>query len=150
MHAVAAGVSGTTPLAGAVLLIIGEIGCASSGALNLLQSAGFRVLQTRNGCTGAALVRRFRPDVVVLDVDRTDGRDLSVLAAVHRAAPVPVIVVAATDQADPVTGLEMGADDFMVKPIAAIELVARARAAVRRAFATRGAHNCGHQDGRKG
>ena len=137
MEAFAGGVGGTSGVSAALLLIIGEIGSYASGAPSLLRRAGFHVMHAPTGCTAAALVRRHRPDVVVLDVGRSNETDLTVLGDVHREGAVPVIVLAAKDQADPVTGLEMGADDFMVKPIALMELAARARAAVRRASSHR-------------
>jgi DNA-binding response OmpR family regulator len=97
---------------------------------------GFRLLQADDVSTGATVMQQRCPDVVVIELS-SGGRGASLLADWPGSPAVPVIVVAATEDADAVSALELGADDFMVKPVTPAELVARARAAIRRARATR-------------
>jgi DNA-binding response OmpR family regulator len=72
-------------------------------------------------------------DVVLLDLGLPDGDGLDVLREIRHRADVPVIVVTARgDEADRVVGLELGADDYVVKPFSVRELAARVRAVARR------------------
>lgn len=72
-------------------------------------------------------------DVVLLDLGLPDGDGLDVLKALRQYSDVPVIVVTARgDEADRVVGLELGADDYVVKPFSVRELSARIRAVARR------------------
>jgi len=72
-------------------------------------------------------------DVVLLDLGLPDGDGLDVLRDIRHRADVPVIVVTARgDEADRVVGLELGADDYVVKPFSVRELAARVRAVARR------------------
>ena len=98
--------------------------------LDFLEQHGFQVLHAPDGHAGAAMTRECRPVAVVLEVG-AGATALSVLPALH-PEKVPVIVVAPAEKADPVMMLELGADDFMTKPAALIELAARLRAAIRR------------------
>ena len=98
-----------------------------------LEHAGFAVLAAGDGATGLALARARRPDAVVLDLGlpRVDGLDI--IRALRRESSVPIVVVTARgDETDRVTGLELGADDYVVKPFSPKELVARVRAVLRR------------------
>lgn len=73
------------------------------------------------------------PDVVLLDLGLPDGDGLDVLREIRRVSDVPVVVVSARgDEADRVVGLELGADDYVVKPFSVRELAARIRAISRR------------------
>ncbi len=72
-------------------------------------------------------------DVVLLDLGLPDGDGLDVLRALRQTSDVPVIIVTARgDEADRVVGLELGADDYVVKPFSVRELSARIRAIARR------------------
>jgi len=97
------------------------------------ERAGFETLVARNGRSGLALALEENPDLIVLDLmlPGLDGRDLC--QQVRRQSDVPIIMLTARDgQQDRISGLEMGADDYMVKPFDPEELVARARAVLRR------------------
>jgi DNA-binding response OmpR family regulator len=73
------------------------------------------------------------PDVVLLDLGLPDGDGLDVLRDIRRVSDVPVVVVSARgDEADRVVGLELGSDDYVVKPFSVRELAARIRAISRR------------------
>ena len=101
-----------------------------------LEHAGFAVLTAGDGAGGMALARARRPDAIVLDLGlpRVDGLD--VIRALRRDSAVPIVVLTARgDETDRVLGLELGADDYVVKPFSPKELVARVRAVLRRAEA---------------
>ena len=99
-----------------------------------LEHAGFAVLTAGDGQAALALARARRPDALVLDLGlpRLDGLD--VIRAIRRDSRVPILILSARgDEADRVAGLELGADDYVVKPFSPRELVARVRAVLRRA-----------------
>ena len=101
-----------------------------------LEHAGFAVLTAGDGAAALALVRARRPDALVLDLGlpRVDGLD--VIRAIRRDSRVPILILSARgDETDRVAGLELGADDYVVKPFSPRELVARVRAVLRRAEA---------------
>jgi two-component system alkaline phosphatase synthesis response regulator PhoP len=98
-----------------------------------LDHAGFAVLVASDGAAGLATFRARRPDALVLDLGlpRVDGLD--VIRAIRRDSTVPIVILSARgDETDRVTGLELGADDYVVKPFSPKELVARVRAVLRR------------------
>jgi len=98
-----------------------------------LARAGFDVTIARDGTSALTLVRQVRPDVVVLDLGLPGKDGLDVLRELRTAMPTPVLVLTARgDEADRIVGLELGADDYIVKPFSPRELVARVRAVLRR------------------
>jgi two-component system response regulator RegX3 len=86
------------------------------------------------GTVGEALeLARHDPDLVLLDVMLPDGSGFDVCRELRRASQVPIIMLTARgEEADRVVGLELGADDYVVKPFSAREVVARIRAVLRR------------------
>jgi len=99
-----------------------------------LRSAGFSITTAADGIEGLERWRVDRPDLVLLDVmlPRLDGLD--VLRAIRRESTTPVVMLTArADTIDVVVGLESGADDYVRKPFEMPELVARVRAALRKA-----------------
>ncbi|MBA2337796.1 MAG: response regulator transcription factor [Acidimicrobiia bacterium] len=102
-----------------------------------LQRDGFRVKTAADGSTARACLREFNPDLVVLDLMLPAVSGLTLLRDIRRIGDLPVIVLSArTDEADRVTGLELGADDYVIKPFSPRELVARVHSVMRRATAT--------------
>lgn len=94
---------------------------------------GTTLLVTSKGKEVPGLVETESPDVVLLDLGLPDSDGLSVLEQVRSFSDVPVIVVTARgDETSRVKGLEMGADDYVVKPFSHTELLARLRAVLRR------------------
>ncbi len=99
-----------------------------------LEHAGFAVLTATDGAAGLTLARARRPDAVVLDLGLPKVDGLDVVRALRRDSTVPIVILTARgDETDKVTGLELGADDYVVKPFSPKELVARVRAVLRRA-----------------
>jgi DNA-binding response OmpR family regulator len=103
-----------------------------------LEHAGFEAVVVGDGETALASARRSRPDLVVLDLG-LPGRDgLDVARTLRRTSSVPIVMLTARgDETDRVVGLELGADDYVVKPFSPKELVARVRAVLRRTQAAR-------------
>ncbi len=101
-----------------------------------LERAGFRCRTAANGAEALRAVRTSLPDVLVLDLMLPEVDGLEVcrrLRSEPATAGVPIIMLTAkADEVDRVVGLEMGADDYVVKPFSPKELVARVRAVLRR------------------
>ena len=101
-----------------------------------LAESGFAVRLARNGRDGLAIAREEEIELVVLDVmlPRMDGwQVLAALRADPATEQIPVLFLTARDEVeDRVRGLELGADDYLVKPFAFVELVARIRTLLRR------------------
>ncbi|HTZ50761.1 MAG TPA: response regulator transcription factor [Spirochaetia bacterium] len=92
------------------------------------------MLTTARGREALTLVERESPDLVILDLALLDGNGMDVLKDIRRFSDVPVLIVSATaDEVSRVKGLELGADDYIVKPFSHTELLARIRATLRRA-----------------
>lgn len=99
-----------------------------------LQSAGFDTITATDGSTGLALAKARRPALVLLDLMLPDISGTEVCDQLKAFAPtVPIIMLTAKDsEADKVMGLELGADDYVIKPFSVRELTARVRAQLRR------------------
>jgi DNA-binding response OmpR family regulator len=98
-----------------------------------LRSAGFSVTTAADGERAVALARARPPDLVVLDLGLPGLDGLDVARELRGASPVPIIMLTARgEEADRVLGLELGADDYLVKPFSPRELLARVRAVLRR------------------
>ena len=98
-----------------------------------LEPEGFQVVGVPDGRSGIAEFEKNRPDVVLLDLMLPDLSGLDVLRTIRAGSDVPVIVVSAkSSEADIVTALELGADDYLTKPYSSRELIARIRANTRR------------------
>jgi two-component system, OmpR family, alkaline phosphatase synthesis response regulator PhoP len=101
-----------------------------------LADAGYRVATARSGDEALRHVRSITPDLVVLDLGLPDMDGLDVARLLRQATSVPIIMLTArSDEADRVAGLELGADDYVVKPFSPRELLARIRAVLRRGAA---------------
>ena len=102
-----------------------------------LTARGYTVLTAADGRTALRAAGELRPDVVVLDLGLPDLDGTEVITELRTFTQVPVIVLSArTDSSDKVHALDRGADDYVTKPFGVEELMARLRAAVRRATAT--------------
>jgi DNA-binding response OmpR family regulator len=98
-----------------------------------LQREGFRVDEAANADEAKVMLQGPAPDLVVLDVMFPGASGLDLLAELRARSEVPVILLTArADEVDRVLGLELGADDYVVKPFSPRELVARVRTVLRR------------------
>ncbi len=98
-----------------------------------LEREGYATRITGSAPEAIALAAELQPDLLLLDVMLADGSGLDVCREVRRHSAVPIIMLTARgDETDRVVGLELGADDYVVKPFSARELVARIRAVLRR------------------
>lgn len=102
-----------------------------------LRDAGFAVITAADGVAAVAQARARPPDLVVLDLGLPGLDGLDVARELRRTSSVPIIMLTARgEETDRVLGLELGADDYLVKPFSPRELVARVRAVLRRTDST--------------
>lgn len=99
-----------------------------------LEAEGYTVLEAEDGERGLAMARGEQPDLIILDVMLPLLNGFQVLQALRREGhAMPIIVLSArTGEMDKVTGLELGAEDYVAKPFSLAELLARVKAALRR------------------
>lgn len=98
-----------------------------------LTAQGYRVLTAPDGQQGLYVARHERPDLILLDIMMPNMDGYQFLSSFRRESEAPVIVITARDEeTDAVLGLELGADDYVIKPFRMRELSARIRAVLRR------------------
>ena len=98
-----------------------------------LQHEGYQVEKAFDGRTGLEMAESGQYDLMLLDIMLPGINGLEVLRRIRRASSLPVIMLTARDAVmDKVTGLDMGADDYITKPFSIEELLARIRVALRR------------------
>ncbi|MFH1032117.1 MAG: response regulator transcription factor [Chloroflexota bacterium] len=91
------------------------------------------LLSTTFGQTGVELAQKEHPDVVILDLGLPDIDGFQVLRQIRRFSDVPVVILTVRgEEMDKIRGLELGADDYMVKPFSPGEFLARVKAVIRR------------------
>jgi DNA-binding response OmpR family regulator len=102
-----------------------------------LEHAGFEVVVAGDGEAALASARGRAPDLVVLDLGLPGMDGLDVARELRVRSRVPIVMLTARgDETDRIVGLELGADDYVIKPFSPRELVARVRAVLRRASGT--------------
>ena len=102
-----------------------------------LERAGFEALTARTAAEALAVDEREQPDLLLLDLALPDGDGRDVCREVRRRRDVPVIMLTARgSETERIVGLEIGADDYVVKPFSSAEVIARIRAVLRRAGGT--------------
>ncbi len=98
-----------------------------------LEKAGFQVVTAVNGPDALAIFARERPDFMILDLNLPGLDGLDVCRTVRRQSDVPILMLTArVEEMDRLIGLEIGADDYVVKPFSPREVVARVRTILRR------------------
>ncbi len=115
-----------------ILLVEDEALLADTLRYNL-EREGYTVLSASDGVTGLDLARAEQPDLLILDVmlPKLDG--FSVCRILRRETNIPIMMLTARqDEVDRIAGLELGADDYVIKPFSLGELLARVRAILRR------------------
>jgi two-component system, OmpR family, KDP operon response regulator KdpE len=99
----------------------------------LLEADGYRVVEAATAARADIEARSHRPDLMIVDLGLPDADGLVVIRRVREWSPTPIIVLSArTLEAQKIAALDAGADDYVTKPFAAGELLARVRAALRR------------------
>ena len=118
----------------AIKVLIVEDDSNIAELLNLyLEKEGFEPLVAKDGGTGVEQFRAVQPDLVLLDIMLPVMDGWSVLKKIRESSKVPVIMLTAKGEtSDKVSGLEMGADDYIVKPFEMKEVLARIHAVLRR------------------
>lgn len=125
----------TTQPSKATVLVVEDDPSISLGLRINLEAEGYSVLVAGDGETALAEIFSGRPDLVLLDLMLPGMNGFEVIQATRREGyALPIIVLSArTGEMDKVTGLELGAEDFVSKPFSLAELLARVRGALRRA-----------------
>lgn len=115
------------------LLVVEDEPSLSRLVRDYLERAGFQVFTALTAGDALRHLSAHSPDLIVLDLGLPDRDGFDVIRDVRRTSPTPIIVLTARgDEADRIVGLELGADDYVVKPFSPRELVARVRAVLRR------------------
>ncbi len=99
-----------------------------------LKRAGFEPVVARTAAQALELAERLEPDLVLLDLRLPDGDGRDVCRQLRRSSDVPILMLTASGtETDRIIGLELGADDYVVKPFSSGEVISRIRAILRRA-----------------
>ncbi len=134
-----AGAAGEAATLGEVatrILIVEDEASIAEPFARLLEREGFETTVAGTAAAALAAARSERPDLVVLDLALPDGDGRDVCRTLRGESQVPVIMLTARGtETDRVVGLELGADDYVVKPFSAAEMIARIRAVLRRTSA---------------
>ncbi|MBS5939069.1 response regulator transcription factor [Clostridium sp.] len=102
-----------------------------------LKHEGYEVIKANNGRTGLEIAEKGEVDLVILDVMLPEINGLEVLRRIRKVSDIPVIMLTARDEVmDKVSGLDAGADDYVTKPFAIEELLARIRTALKKRVVT--------------
>jgi two-component system response regulator RegX3 len=116
------------------ILLVEDEESITTPLVEALRREGFDTAVSATAADSLEAFTRARPDLVLLDVMLPDGSGFEVCRELRARSRVPIIMLTARgEEADRVAGLELGADDYVVKPFSARELVARVRAVLRRA-----------------
>jgi DNA-binding response OmpR family regulator len=118
---------------GIKILVVDDDPYVCQSLMTLLQEEGYAVVTAADGAEALRRVYGEKPDLVILDVTMPDLDGWEVCKRVREMTDTPVLMLTARGQVrDRVKGLDLGADDYLLKPVAAQELLARVRAALRR------------------
>jgi len=122
----------TTPAP--TILIVEDDPEISRLVADFMRREGFEVACAGDGKAMDAVLQRLRPDILILDLMLPGEDGLSICRRMRATDTIPILMLTAkSDEIDRVVGLEMGADDYLVKPFGPRELLARVRAILRRA-----------------
>jgi DNA-binding response OmpR family regulator len=105
-----------------------------------LKDFGYKIESALNGIDGLKKVKTFQPDLIILDLMMPETDGLEVCREIRKSSVVPIVMLTARgEESDVVSGLEVGADDYLTKPFSLRELVARIKARLRRTSSVQGA-----------
>jgi DNA-binding response OmpR family regulator len=115
------------------VLIVDDEKRIVDGVRKYFEQAGFDVLAAYDGISGLKMAIKENPDLMVLDLMLPGINGLDICREIRKDSNVPIIMLTArVEESDKLVGLELGADDYVTKPFSPRELVARARAVLRR------------------
>jgi DNA-binding response OmpR family regulator len=116
------------------ILVVEDDSAIRQGIVDALKFQGYNVLEAKNGSIGLEMALSSELDLLLLDLILPERDGLEILRQVRQTrATLPVIILSAKgDEMDRITGLKLGADDYMVKPFSLKELLARVEAVLRR------------------
>jgi DNA-binding response OmpR family regulator len=122
------------------ILVVEDEESISQPFAEALRRAGFEAIVTRTAAGGLELAGEIEPDLVMLDLSLPDGDGRDVCRELRRRSDVPIVMLTARGtEMDRIVGLELGADDYVVKPFSAREVISRIRAVLRRSVPREGA-----------
>ena len=116
------------------VLIVEDDAAIRQGMIDAFTFSGFEVIYTGNGIDGSEMAMQFNYDILLLDLNLPGKSGLEILREIRNARPtMPVIIITARgSENERITGLRLGADDYVVKPFSIKELIARVEAVMRR------------------
>ena len=115
------------------ILFVEDEDAISAPFSRALEREGFEAVVARTAADALELAGRVDPDLVLLDLNLPDGDGRDVCRELRRTSDVPIVMLTARGtETDRVVGLEMGADDYVVKPFSGAEVISRIRAVLRR------------------
>jgi two-component system, OmpR family, response regulator RegX3 len=118
---------------GGRILVVEDEESISQPFAEALRRAGFEALVTGTAAGAIELAESEHPDLVMLDLALPDGDGRDVCRELRRRSDVPIVMLTARGtEMDKIVGLELGADDYVVKPFSAAEVISRIRAVLRR------------------
>lgn len=117
----------------AKILIVEDETQIVRGLVLYLERAGYTTTAVYDGALAVPAFRQEKPDLILLDLNLPNRDGVDICQAIRRDSAVPIIMLTArSDEMDRLLGLELGADDYIVKPFSPREVVARVRAVLRR------------------
>jgi DNA-binding response OmpR family regulator len=118
---------------GGRILVVEDEASISQPFAEALRRAGFEAVVTSTAAGALELAEEVEPDLVMLDLSLPDGDGRDVCRELRRRSDVPIVMLTARGtEMDRIVGLELGADDYVVKPFSAREVISRIRAVLRR------------------
>jgi DNA-binding response OmpR family regulator len=121
------------PGPGGTILFVEDEEAISAPFAKVLEREGFEPVVAATAAQAMELAERVEPDLILLDLTLPDGDGRDICRALRRDSDVPIVMLTARgSELDRVVGLEMGADDYVVKPFSGAEVVSRIRAVLRR------------------
>jgi DNA-binding response OmpR family regulator len=124
------------------ILIVDDEPKIVHGLATYFRQAGYETLAAYDGRAALESARRDHPDLIVLDVMLPELDGIEVCRQIRRDSAVPIMMLTArVEETDMLIGLEIGADDYITKPFSPREVIARARALLRRAGGMLGTHS---------
>lgn len=123
----------------ATILVVEDDASLNAALVATLKAAGYRPVSARTAAEGMRWFAHYAPDLVLLDLGLPDRDGLSVIRDIREKAATPIVVLSAREaETMKVQALDLGADDYVLKPFGVEELLARLRAGLRHGVQVRG------------